>query len=184
MISSTSSLAPAGRMPGASDRYGTRTLVLLMLLTVAAVASLASWDERRESTAALDDFAADQATLAGSVASELATRLAAVRRDALLIAESLDEGKKAPITALEGYTSYTLREAGAAPPAGDEGSARGHDAGARLSIPASAGRTLDLVVPPVKLLEGAARVERPGVVRLLLLGPQDGYLRGTDGRVL
>jgi signal transduction histidine kinase len=52
-----------------------------MVLAVAAVAALAFWDDARESAAALDDFAQDQATLAGSVASELATRLTALRRD-------------------------------------------------------------------------------------------------------
>jgi signal transduction histidine kinase len=92
-----------------------------MLLAVAAVALLAFWDHRRESAAALDDFAEEQATLAASVAAELSTRLAAVRRDGLLIAEQLDEGR---------------------------------------------------------------RVERPGIVRLLLLGPDDPHLRATDGGVL
>ena len=86
-----------------------------MLLAVAAVALLAYWDERRESAAALDDFAEEQATLASSVASELATRLAAVRRDALVIAEGLADGRKVPITALDGYTSYVLRPAEGVP---------------------------------------------------------------------
>jgi signal transduction histidine kinase len=46
-----------------------------MAASVAVVALLAYWDEQRESTAALDDFAQEQATLAASVANELATRL-------------------------------------------------------------------------------------------------------------
>ena len=47
-----------------------------MVASVTAVALLAYWDEQRESSAALDDFAQEQATLAASVASEMATRLA------------------------------------------------------------------------------------------------------------
>jgi len=156
---------------------GTRSLVLLMLLAVATVALLAYWDERRESAAALEDFAAEQATLADSIAAELATRLAAVRRDAQLFAKSLDEGHGAPVTALDGYTSYTLRSMEATP-------LPHRGAGVWLSVPASGGRALDIVVPPAKLLEGAARVERPGAVRLLLQAPDDPRLRATDGGVL
>lgn len=51
-------------------------LVPVMLLAVLAVAALAFWDAARESKAALDDFAEDQATLAAVVAAELATRIA------------------------------------------------------------------------------------------------------------
>jgi signal transduction histidine kinase len=51
------------------------SLVVLMVLAVAAVAALAYWDEQRESAAALDDFAEEQARLAAAVASELGARL-------------------------------------------------------------------------------------------------------------
>ncbi len=148
-----------------------------MLLAVAAVALIAFWDERRESASALDDFAEEQAKLASSIASELATRLAAVRRDALIIAESLDEGRKVPLTALDGYTRYAMRPVDASPPERAE-------AGIKLSLQVGGGHTLDLVVPPIKLLEGATRVERPGIVRLLLLGPDNPHLHGTDGGIL
>ena len=47
-----------------------------MAISVFAVTALAYWDEQRESAAALDDFAQEQATLAASVASGLASRLA------------------------------------------------------------------------------------------------------------
>ncbi len=163
--------------PRGWGQHSTHSLVLLMLLAVAAVALLAFWDERRESAAALDDFAEEQATLANSIASELATRLASVRRDALLIAEDLAEGRRAPITAVDGYVSYALRPVDAPPPDGSE-------AGVKLSLQVGAGRRLDLVVPPIKLLEGAMRLERPGSVRILLLGPDDAHLRGTDGGIV
>jgi signal transduction histidine kinase len=147
-----------------------------MLAAVALVAALAFWDARRESAAALDDFADEQATLAGSVASELGTRLVAVRRDALLIAESLEQGRPAPAPAVDGYTSYARRPVEAPP--------RPSPDGFTLSVPASLGQAVELVVPPAKLLEGAMRVERPGLVRLLVLGPAGGVLRGTDGRAV
>ena len=66
----TSSRMPAP--PGAglpSGWSGARPLTALMVLAVALVAALAFWDHQRESAAALDDFAQDQATLAGSVLS-------------------------------------------------------------------------------------------------------------------
>jgi len=152
---------------------GTRPLVGFMLLAVAAVALLAFWDHSRESASALDDFAEEQATLASSVAAELGTRLGVVRRDALLLADSLDEGRRAPVTVLDGYSSYAWRTAPERAP--DRG-----EVGLRLGVHVG-GRTLDLVVPPIKLLEGVTRVERPGIVRLLLLAPDDPRFRSTDG---
>ena len=47
-----------------------------MAVAVAAVAGLAYWDADRESSAVLEDFGAEQATLAKSVAGQLAARLA------------------------------------------------------------------------------------------------------------
>ena len=44
-------------------------LIGAMTLTVAAIAALSYWDARRESDAALDDFAAEQATLARALAA-------------------------------------------------------------------------------------------------------------------
>lgn len=173
--SSPASSLPRPRSAEGSPRPAT-PLAGLMLLAIALVTALAFWDEQRESAAALDDFADEQGTLAGSIASELASRLAAMRRDALFIAESLEAGRPAPAVAFDGYTSYALRPAEAPPRAGT--------AGFTLSVPASAGRVVDLVVPPAKLLEGGMRVERPGLVRLLVLGPAGGALRGTDGLVL
>jgi two-component system, NtrC family, sensor kinase len=59
-------------------------LVVFMVLAVVAVGLLAFWDAERESAASLDDFAQEQAMLAGSMASELAAHLTAARRDAAL----------------------------------------------------------------------------------------------------
>jgi signal transduction histidine kinase len=50
-------------------------ILVLMLLSIALLGAIALWDERRESATALDDFAAEQASLAREVASALAARL-------------------------------------------------------------------------------------------------------------
>jgi two-component system NtrC family sensor kinase len=63
-----------------APRFG---LVAWMLLAVAAIASLAFWDEQREADAALHDFAEEQAMLAQALSRALAERLAIVERDAL-----------------------------------------------------------------------------------------------------
>jgi signal transduction histidine kinase len=47
-----------------------------MLVVIAIVTGLAYWDEERESKAALEDFAAEQSTLAASLAANLSVRLA------------------------------------------------------------------------------------------------------------
>jgi signal transduction histidine kinase len=54
-------------------------LAIFLALAFAAIVALGVWDEQRESTAALDDFAREQATLAGTVASLLSSRIAAAR---------------------------------------------------------------------------------------------------------
>lgn len=148
-----------------------------MLLAVAAVAALAFWDERRESHAALDDFAEDQATLAASVAGELATRLSAIHRDALALAAGAVELRRPPETTLDGYGGYALRaaDAPALVPAGGN---------VLLSVPVVGGQVLDLEVPPGKLLAQAARIERPGALRLLLHGPKGRDFLATDGRAV
>ena len=57
-----------------STMKGTR-LVAAMVLCLAAVLAVAVWDERREARAALDDFAAEQTTVARSTAAALVAHL-------------------------------------------------------------------------------------------------------------
>lgn len=157
-------------------RRDTAPLVIAMLVAVAAVAALAFWDGQRESAAALDDFAQEQATLANSVASELDARLTSIRRDAVAITAGLDEGR-APVVALEGYAGHALRDhaAPADPPRGSSLVVR---------VPVSRGRVLDLRVPAATLIEGARRIERPGASCLLVRAPEGADLWATDGRVI
>jgi two-component system NtrC family sensor kinase len=67
--------------PSVAPRTGSRfTIVVAMLLAILVVATLAYWDEERESAAAFDDFAHEQATVALSAAGDVATRLDEARR--------------------------------------------------------------------------------------------------------
>jgi signal transduction histidine kinase len=66
-------------------RSGVRTpsILLWMALAIAVVTALAYWDEDRESQAALDDFAAEQTTVAASLAASLGQRVRVPGADAL-----------------------------------------------------------------------------------------------------
>ncbi len=61
---------------GARPTSRSRALVLWMTAAICAVALLVYWDAARESAAALEDFAEEQATLSRTVASALGARLA------------------------------------------------------------------------------------------------------------
>jgi signal transduction histidine kinase len=56
-------------------------IALWMALALALITGLAYWDEERESRAALEDFAAEQTTLAGSLGGALRQRLRTVTPD-------------------------------------------------------------------------------------------------------
>lgn len=123
----TAQLAPRARR---GDPTREPPLIVFMFLAVVAVGLLAFWDAERESAASLDDFAQEQAMLAGSMASELAAHLTAVRRDAAMIPGRSDEEAIATIAAI------------------------------------------------------AARLERPGAVRVLLLDLRGDDFHAGDGQVL
>jgi signal transduction histidine kinase len=162
------------------------SLIFFMVLAVAAVGLLAFWGEERESAAGLDDFAQEQAMLAGSMASELAAHLAAVRRGALDLADRDSDESRAAVAVVEGYTRYAVRPAdrdrgpsdlaGAPSGPGDDGVA--------LHVPVPGRSVVDLVIPPARLLEGAARMERPGAVRVLLLDLRGDAFHAIDGQVV
>ncbi|MBS2021930.1 MAG: HAMP domain-containing histidine kinase [Deltaproteobacteria bacterium] len=69
---------------------GSRRRLMLgvaMASAVALVAALSAWDEARESAAALDEFGQEQATLAGSIAVGMASRLGSASTDTRAILE-------------------------------------------------------------------------------------------------
>jgi len=152
-------------------------VVWAMIAAVIAVAAVAYWDEERESTAALEDFAQEQATLARSVAGELETRLAVARRDALVAAEGASQGKTAPRAILDGYLWLRLQSAGDPPPRAPE-----EPRIFAIRVPVSADKSVDLALTMNDLVAGLAGVERPQSLMVLLLPPGEERFHSTDGR--
>jgi signal transduction histidine kinase len=74
--------------PGVSVR--TSPIVAWMFAAMAVVIALAYWDEQRESNAALQEFAQEQATLAESLAASLGERLATLRPEAAMSSAPAD----------------------------------------------------------------------------------------------
>lgn len=144
-----------------------------MLLSVAAVAALAFWDENREEAAALRDFGREQIRLAESVAVELETRLALARHDAFLVAGDRMAGRSEDW--VEGrYAEVQVR------PVSSPSSIRAAPGDFALQVPVGGGRTVDLRVAPAQLLAGMSRLARPGDLALLVASP-GGALRAIDG---
>ncbi|MEO6418565.1 MAG: ATP-binding protein [Polyangiaceae bacterium] len=67
-------------------------VVWWMVLAIAVVTALAYWDEERESGAALDDFAEEQAKLAQAVSIALSAHLASSDLDVLADAKRIESG--------------------------------------------------------------------------------------------
>ena len=83
-----------------------------MVVIIAAVAGLAYWDARRESSAALQDFAQEQATLAEALGAALRTRVAAavaIPEDELLAEMRAIERPKALVIVARRASESTLR---------------------------------------------------------------------------
>src|SRR5436190_1676875 len=87
--------ASRGDAPTGLLRFVRPSLRTMMLLAVALVGALATWDEARGSTAALEDFTREQSTLTQVTASGLAAQLEVVRRDALAIADDAPRMRRA-----------------------------------------------------------------------------------------
>jgi signal transduction histidine kinase len=155
-------------------------IIWLMLLAITAIGALAYLDAERESSAALSDFAQEQATLAQSLAADLSAQLAAAHHDALAVAQSHVAGQPLLPAIVERYLSVVVRPQGteAAPPpsAGDRA--------VRLSFPAHSGAAIDLTVALSSLLSDLKATERPNRVMLLLRPPAAESFRTTDGRLL
>jgi signal transduction histidine kinase len=148
-----------------------------MLLAVASVATLAYWDEERESRAALEDFAEDQATLAYSLAAALDARLNDVERDARVAVEAGVEGRPTPRSVSERYTDLRVRPDMAS-------SAVSPDYHAfTLHVPVEGGRRVDFTLSMRGLLARAGAIERPNALLLLVLPPNRREFHAMDGRV-
>lgn len=155
-------------------------LGLSMLVSVALVATLAFWDEEREASVALDDYAREQATLALSVGAQLASRLAVARRDALVAAENGLAGREVPPSIADKYTSLQIVPKGpAAPP---RVAAEGAPFTFAIEVPAD--RYVLLSLAPADLFASLAPIERPGSLALLVLPDGATTLYTADGRAV
>jgi two-component system NtrC family sensor kinase len=141
----------------AMRRYG---LGGAMVAIVAAVAGLAYWDARRESAAALQDFAVEQATLAKALGTALGIRAAAdssVAEDALLAGLRSIEREKALVIVTRRATDAALWTTTGRPlvaPRLTEALDRGDEA---VRIPREEATRFGL--PPRTALAGLSRVD-------------------------
>ncbi len=148
------------------------TIVLWMMLAVAAVASLAYWDEQREAGAALEDFAEKQAMLAQALSRALAERLAIIERDALDAAREPVVGERSA----PGDIHVSIRGPGVdskpedPDPSGFHFELHGHD-----DVRAAAS------VSMVRLLSSIRALDRPGTLRVLVLPPGRPRWIAADG---
>ena len=155
-------------------------ILWLMLVAIAVIAGLAYLDAERESSAALADFAQEQATLAQSLAVDLNARLVAARHDALALAQSHSTTEVPIPSIVERYLSVDFRPEGANPGPMPTDGARA----VRLSFPTGAGKAIDLTVSLASLFSDLKVTERPNRVMLLLRPPTADIFHTTDGRLL
>jgi signal transduction histidine kinase len=151
------------------------TLPLWMALAIVAVTALAWLDGDRESTAAFEDFSQEQATVALTAAADLSTRLDSIRRDALVMAEDADAARPVSPAVTDGYLHVHVRHAGEPTTTDDASELAFH-------VPVADDLVVDLALPPVALLGGVRRIERPGELLLLVAAPGARALSTTDGR--
>jgi len=156
-----------------------RALVASMVAALVAVGGLAYWDDARESQAALDDFADEQATLASSVAVDLSARLASLQRAGTLLAELAGQPGVAPRTSFGGLYRVRIKAksepASGAPAEGD---------GLVLQIPLADGREVEFVAPASAVLLGLERIERSRALLVLVRPPRLRQLHRPDGSAL
>jgi signal transduction histidine kinase len=150
------------------------SLALWMIVAIVAVAGLAYWDEQRESTAAFEDFAREQSTLAKSVSAGLAVRLTAIENEAR--ARGRDGGD---VYDRDGHVVVHVRAADALPMSAPEDGQT-----FRLGIPLDERTRVDVLAHTAALLEGIADVEEAGSVIVLMKRPQRRGLVTRDGRVV
>lgn len=160
-----------------------RTLVLI-LLSLATLAGGALFEVWTEEQAGIEAFAEEQAIVARSLAVILEERLADVRKDAHLVVEAVDAGRRPTMTVLAPYTDLRVRTEGEArlllPPPSTAFVLS-------VSVPGqggASGRVVDLALPQSAITGMFSSFERPRNQVLLLLPPNDDTFRAGDGRVV
>ncbi len=151
-----------------ADGIAGRALQWWMAVALAAMALVAYWDARRESASALDDFGAEQSTLAESVAMALRARLLFNLRDPDPTKASLDDvasierpGER--LVLLTPHESRRWRGVGGrvSEVPGLVQAAKTNDRWVRLSRPEAA----SLGLPPRTAMAGLSRIEIPNMGR-------------------
>ncbi len=142
-----------------------------MLVAIAAVTGLAWWDEQKEAAAALHDLGTEQAIVAASLGSSLRAHLAAIARDAVLIAEH------GPVRGSDSYVPAAVRASSERPPLGSPPRLL-------LSFPLGDGRVVDLGVTASELLEHPPAVNHADELMVLFVRPGDEKFHSTTGGTL
>ena len=169
----------AGRAGAQGGGYlgASLALVLGMVGAITMVAIVVYWDATRESAAALDDFAEEQATLARSVGSALRARLEQTRVSAVSVAHELDRlGAQSSAGGASDALPVTIAPASSVPAHDPE---TGHAFVTRL--PLDRGRVAEVVVRTRDLVEGISELEKAGTRMLLIQRPERDGLIATDG---
>ena len=146
------------------------SILLWMVLAIAALGAVALWDEQRESSLALGEFAQNQASTARSVASVLAERLAETEGMARAAA-----GKRDAV--LPPGMDVRVRRT-------SEPEASVDPSQFRRSIPLEEDRVLDITMPLAQLTAMATSLGEPGSVVAFIQRPDRDVLVGvTPGAV-
>ncbi|HUJ27758.1 MAG TPA: HAMP domain-containing sensor histidine kinase [Myxococcales bacterium] len=149
-------------------------LIALMVLAVALVATLAWWDEQREASLALDEFAENQVSLAASAGAALRSRLDVAEHDALALAH--------PASAADAVIAHSYLHARARPATAKAPDVSSSATSVIISVPVPGDQVIDLETPTANLFFSLGRIERPGERVLLLLPPGASAFQTSDGR--
>ena len=141
------------------------SILLWMVLAIVALGAVALWDEQRESSLALDDFAQEQASTARSVASVLVARLTEAEGMARAAAHT-------PDAVLPPGMDVRVRRSSepAAPVDASE---------FRRTIPLEQDRVVDVTMPMAHLTAMATSLGEPGSVVAFVKSPDRDALVGV-----
>lgn len=154
-----------------------RTTLIAIVLSITALVVLAGLDVWNEGSAALEDFAEDQAIIARTVAEKLEERLAGVRKDAFLLAEAAEQKRPPSMTLLQNYADFQIRAEG-----GQRILVLPHSSSFIVSVSVQNQKIVDLVVPQSSVMSVLSSFEKPTSQLVLLLPPGERAFRAADGR--
>lgn len=149
-----------------------------MALGSLTVTALTLLDMRREHEEALEALAHQQQLLAVVLSDELEARLAAVRRDALLVADEVSAGHGPSAGLRQAYPSIAVR------PASQPAASPSPPRSLLVRVPSTEGRAVELTVPVAWLLGSSSRITRPDELLVLVRPPGERLWQAGDGMQL